>query len=70
MSVDQRRRIKVDRHQFLAYAVMCPFCATKVGPRNVTREHLDVPPDPPYAATVKCPGCNEIFEVLFTDADR
>jgi hypothetical protein len=41
-----------------------------VGPRFVTREHLDVPPDPPYAATVKCPKCTEIFEVMFTDAQR
>ena len=70
MSLDQRRRVRVDRHAFLAYAVPCPFCATKVGPRFVTREHLDVPPDPPYAATVKCPKCNEIFEVMFTDAPR
>ena len=70
MSLDQRRRVRVDRHAFLAYTVPCPFCATKVGPRFVTREHLDVPPDPPYAATVKCPKCTEIFEVMFTDAPR
>ena len=38
-----------------------------VGPRSVTREHLDVPPNPPYAATVKCPKCGEIFEVIFRD---
>jgi uncharacterized protein with PIN domain len=68
MSVDQRRRIEVDRHEFLDYAVACPFCTAKVGPRNVTREHLDVPPNPPYAATVRCPKCTEIFEVRFTDA--
>ncbi len=68
MSVDQRRRIAVDRHAFLAYKVRCPFCSTEVGPRSVTREHLDVPPDPPYAATVKCPKCKEIFEVQFNDA--
>lgn len=70
MSIDQRRRVRVDRHQFLAYATTCPFCAANVGPRFVTREHLDVPPDPPYAATVKCPTCREIFEVMFTDAQR
>lgn len=68
MSVDQRRRSEVDRHAFLAYEVACPYCATKVGPRFVTREHLDVPPNPPYAATVRCPGCKEIFEVRFRDA--
>src|SRR6266850_3415558 len=44
MSVDQRRRTVVDRHAFLAYAVQCPFCGTNVGPRFVTREHLDIPP--------------------------
>ena len=70
MSIDQRRRITADRHEFLAYQTQCPFCHAAVGPRSVTREHLDVPPDPPYAATVKCPKCSEIFEVLFTDAAR
>jgi hypothetical protein len=70
MSVDQRRRTVVDRHAFLAYAVQCPFCDTNVGPRFVTREHLDVPPNPPYAATVRCPKCKEIFEVQFSDAPR
>ncbi|HUQ41138.1 MAG TPA: hypothetical protein VM052_01425 [Candidatus Limnocylindrales bacterium] len=68
MSLDQRRRIRADRHEFLAYAIACPFCGAKVGPRFVTREHLDVPPDPPYAASVKCPSCGEMFEVMFTDA--
>ena len=62
---DPRRRIEVDRHAFLDYQVTCPYCGTKVGPRSVTREHLDVPPKPPYAATVKCPKCGETFEVLF-----
>ena len=68
MSVDQRRRIETDRHAFLEYRVQCPFCNTAVGPRFVTREHLDVPPNPPYAATVRCPKCKEIFEVKFTDS--
>ncbi len=62
---DSRRRIEVDRHAFLEYQVSCPYCGAKVGPRAATREHLDVPPNPPYAATVKCPKCGEIFEVLF-----
>ena len=68
--MDERRRIDVDRHAFLAYTVSCPFCAERIGPRFVTREHLDVPPNPPYAATVKCPKCGEIFELYFTDAPR
>ncbi len=62
---DSRRRIEADRADFLDYRVTCPFCETTVGPRFVTREHLDVPPNPPYAATVRCPKCHEIFEVLF-----
>lgn len=70
MSVDQRRRVDVDRHAFLDYAVACPFCGETVGPRFVTREHLDVPPNPPYAATVRCPKCKEIFEVRFSDSPR
>lgn len=60
-----RRRIEVDRADFLSYQVKCPFDGTRVGPRFVTREHLDVPPDPPYAATVRCPKDREIFEVIF-----
>lgn len=68
MSIDRRRRVTVDRHEFLGYQTLCPFCGATVGPRYVTREHLDVPPDPPYAATVKCPKCHEIFEVVFADA--
>ena len=70
MTTDQRRRVRADRSQFLDYAISCPFCSAKVGPRFVTREHLDVPPNPPHAATVKCPKCAEIFEVLFTDSPR
>ena len=50
---------------FLDYKTTCPFCGANVGPRSVTREHLDVPPNPPYAATVKCPKCGETFEVVF-----
>lgn len=68
MSVDQRRRLDVDRHSFLAYGTKCPFCGAAVGPRSVTREHLDVPPNPPYAASVKCPRCKELFEVRFRDS--
>ena len=68
MSVDERRRVRVERVDFLDYRVDCPFCGTKVGPRFVTREHADVPPNPPYGATVRCPKCREIFEVRFRDA--
>ena len=64
---DSRRRVEADRHAFLDYRTACPFCKASVGPRSVTREHLDVPPNPPYAATVKCPKCGEIFEVIFRD---
>ncbi|HUG56384.1 MAG TPA: hypothetical protein VMJ92_04830 [Candidatus Limnocylindrales bacterium] len=60
-----KRRIEADRADFLAYRTTCPFCGTVVGPRFVTREHLDVPPDPPYAASVRCPRCRELFEVVF-----
>jgi hypothetical protein len=67
VSVDARkRRIEADRADFLGYEVKCPFDGTVVGPRFVTREHLDVPPDPPYAATVRCPTDKELFEVVFT----
>jgi hypothetical protein len=58
-------RIEADRAAFLAYQVSCPFDGTKVGPRFVTREHLDVPPNPPYAATVRCPTDKKEFEVIF-----
>lgn len=61
-----KRRITADRRDFLSYRVKCPFDGTIVGPRFVTREHADVPPDPPYAAGVKCPKDGEEFEVVFT----
>ncbi len=68
MVADERRRVRVARHDFLDYRIDCPFCATTVGPRFVTRELADVPPQPPYGAAVRCPKCREIFEVLFRDA--
>ena len=61
-----RRRIRASRADFLSYRTSCPFCGQEVGPRFVTREHADVPPDPPYAASVRCPRCRESYEVLFT----
>lgn len=60
-----KRRIEAERIDFLGYKVKCPFDGTAVGPRFVTREHLDVPPNPPYAATVRCPKDRELFEVVF-----
>lgn len=60
-----QRRIEADRAAFLTYQVVCPFDGTVVGPRFVTREHLDVPPNPPYAATVRCPKDKVSFEVVF-----
>jgi uncharacterized protein (UPF0212 family) len=64
--IDERRRIGADRRDFIHYRTVCPFCGETVGPRFVTREHLDVPPDPPYAVTVRCPRCKEEFEVVFS----
>jgi uncharacterized protein (UPF0212 family) len=64
-TIDERRRIAADLREFNRYRVVCPFCGEKVGPRFVTREHLDVPPNPPYAATVRCPRCREEFEAVF-----
>jgi len=61
-----RRRIHASRADFLSYRTSCPFCGQEVGPRSVTREHADVPPNPPYAAGVQCPRCRESYEVLFT----
>ena len=61
-----RRRTRASRADFLDHRTACPFCGQVVGPRFVTREHADVPPNPPYAATVRCPRCREGYEVLFT----
>jgi uncharacterized protein with PIN domain len=61
------RRTAVSRRDFLAYRTTCPFCGEQVGPRYVTREHADVPPNPPYAASVRCPRCREQYEVTFSD---
>ncbi len=69
MPVDSRRRITVDRRDFVNYRTPCPFCGEIVGPRFVTREHLDVPPAPPYAASVRCPRCGEAYEVVFADSN-
>ncbi|HEX9270161.1 MAG TPA: hypothetical protein VF998_09980 [Candidatus Limnocylindria bacterium] len=62
----EAHRITASRRDFLAYRTVCPFCGERVGPRFVTREHADVPPNPPYAASVRCPRCKELYEVVFT----
>ena len=63
-----RRRITAPRIDFIDGQVACPFCGTKVNHRHVTREHLDVPPNPPYAASLVCPNDKEHFEVVFSDS--
>lgn len=55
----------VDRRDYLNYRVRCPKCGEVVGPRYATREFLDVPPDPPYAALVRCPRCRDVLYVEF-----
>ena len=65
MPTREMRRIEAVRGEFLAYRVSCPDCRTALGPRFVIREHLDVPPDPPYAATVRCATCGMTLEVVF-----
>lgn len=57
--------MSADRAAFVEYRTTCPACGVTVGPRHVTREHADVPPDPPYAASVVCPA-KHAFEVVFT----
>lgn len=63
-----KRRVRASRIDLIDGKVPCPFCGTKVGQRHVTREHLDVPPDPPYAASLVCPKDKEQFEVVFTSS--
>jgi hypothetical protein len=63
-----RTRVRADRRDFLEYRTLCPYSGTAIGPRFVTREHADVPPDPPYAATVKCPTDGRLFDVEFLPA--
>lgn len=63
-----KRRITASRIDFIDYKVGCPFCGTKVGQRHVTREHLDVPPNPPYAASIVCPTDGQGFEIIFNNS--
>ena len=61
-----KRRVRASRIELIDGKVACPFCGTKVSQRHVTREHADVPPNPPYAASMVCPKDKEQFEVVFT----
>src|SRR5687767_9294630 len=63
-----KRRVTASRIDFIDGKVACPFCGTKISQRHVTREHLDVPPNPPYAASIVCPKDKEQFEVVFSDS--
>ncbi len=58
-------RMSAKHRDFINYRVACPRCGTAIGPRDVTREFLDVPPDPPYAAAVRCPKCGHDLYVEF-----
>lgn len=59
------RRLTVDRRDYVNYRVRCPNCGETIGPRQALREFLDVPPDPPYAALVRCPKCQETCYLEF-----
>ncbi len=59
------RRLRVDRRDWINYRVACPIDGDTIGPRNATREYLDVPPDPPYAALARCPTSGEVVYVEF-----
>ncbi|HEX4743034.1 MAG TPA: hypothetical protein VFW12_00020 [Candidatus Limnocylindria bacterium] len=63
-----KRRVRASRIELIDGKVACPFCGTKVSQRHVTREHADVPPNPPYAASIVCPKDRQGFEVVFTDS--
>ena len=62
------QRIGAQRRDFMNYRVLCPRCGGAIGPRSVTREFLDVPPDPPYAAVARCPKCGHELYVEFLQA--
>jgi hypothetical protein len=57
----EARLLNVDRRDWLNYRVVCPSCGEVVGPRNAIREHLDVPPDPPYAVIARCPRRHLVY---------
>ena len=63
-----KRRVSASLIDLIDGKVACPFCGTKISQRNVTREHADVPPNPPYAASIVCPKDKEQFEVVFSDS--
>jgi hypothetical protein len=55
------RLLNVDRRDWINYRVVCPSCGEVVGSRNAIREHLDVPPDPPYAVVARCPRGHLVY---------
>ncbi|OLC57266.1 MAG: hypothetical protein AUH85_03950 [Chloroflexi bacterium 13_1_40CM_4_68_4] len=59
------RRIKADRRAWINYQVRCPACGETIGPRDAIREYWDIPPDPPYAALVRCPRQGDLVLVEF-----
>lgn len=63
MSVEQR--LRAHRRDFVNYRTPCPRCGTMLGPLAVTREFLDVPPDPPYGVLVRCRKCGAEAYVEF-----
>jgi hypothetical protein len=64
--VDERQpRLRVARRDFLNYRTTCPKCGAQIGPRQVTRELMDIPPDPPYGAMVRCSSCGTMTYVEF-----
>jgi phage FluMu protein Com len=65
MTTEPRGRIVVERRDYLDYRVKCPRCAGPLGPRYAVRELMDIPPDPPYAAIVRCAKCGEVVFVEF-----
>ena len=68
MSADRTIRMTVERRDWINYRVRCPRCGETVGPRNATREYLDVPPDPPYAVIARCPKSGDMLYLEFARA--
>jgi len=66
VSVDEvKGRLHVARRDFLNYRTTCPKCGAPIGPRHATRELMDIPPDPPYGALVRCSRCGTLTYVEF-----
>lgn len=66
VSVDEvKGRLQVARRDFLNYRTTCPKCGAPIGPRQATRELMDIPPDPPYGALGRCSRCGTLTYVEF-----